>query len=293
MNTDRTKTAPSFSHRRLSAFICGPLFFVVFVSALCAAGQPEFEVASIKPSIPDGRYVGRVLTGGPGSDDPGRVKIVNLTLKGFIGSAWDLYPARIEGPSWINDQHFDIVATLPKGTTYPEMQKMLQNLLIDRFELRLHHESRERKTYRLVVAKNGPKIAAAKADSHSAPDPTNGAGGIDANGYPILRAGSPMAIRGNKARARGQGKSLQDLAELLTKVVGLPVADATGLHGLFDYEVFWDNSGVAGPGMDPDVEHGPDIFTALREQLGLGLETVKGSVDMLVVDSARKMPAEN
>jgi uncharacterized protein (TIGR03435 family) len=71
------------------------------------------------------------------------------------------------------------------------------------------------------------------------------------------------------------------LANSLSQVMGRPVIDNTGLKTKFDYKLVW-----APP--EQMNSTAPSIFTALKEQLGLRMESTKGPVEMLIIDSAEK-----
>jgi uncharacterized protein (TIGR03435 family) len=134
---------------------------------------PRFEVVSVKPvaATPLGSFrPGSRLVcplngcGGPGTHDPGRMTFTYISLKELIQTAYDVRPYQIEAPSWLESVRFDIVATIPLPATRDEVNLMLQNLLADRFRLKLHRSTRELPVYEMVVAKNGPKLMVAVND---------------------------------------------------------------------------------------------------------------------------------
>lgn len=83
---------------------------------------------------------------------------------------------------------------------------------------------------------------------------------------------------------RGEGVPLKRLATALSSALGRPVIDETGLTELYSMELKWSD--------EPAADAGPTIFTALREQLGLKLESKKGAVTTYVVERVEK-PSEN
>src|SRR5262245_56902879 len=128
---------------------------------------PSFEAASIKPSAPmpvggfkPGSRLVCPLTGcgGPGTSDPERIRVPSISLKSLVQTAHNVRPYQIEGPSWLESGRFDIEATIHPGATKDEANLMLQKLLVDRFQLKLHRETRELPIYALVVAKSGPLL---------------------------------------------------------------------------------------------------------------------------------------
>jgi uncharacterized protein (TIGR03435 family) len=272
--------------------------------AQSTAAQPTFDAASVKPAPPpDGRGGRRVgMTGGPGTDTPGRINFENIGLGAVIGKAYNVKYYQIAGPGWFESERFNIIATAPPGTTQEQFRLMLQNLLADRFKLALHKETREMAIYSLGVAKNGPKLK--KATPNPPPDandtadaaPTGGVGKLaaDADGYPALRAGMTMAVMstpaGPRARLANKGH-MEWLVGMLSGQLGRPVIDATGLTGEYDISLYWVPQRP--DSIATDDPSGPDLIAALQQQLGLKLEPKKGPIEVLVVDRAEKIPTEN
>ena len=282
----------------LIAFACG------VGHAQSTGARLTFDAASVKPAPPpDGRGGRRVgMMGGPGTDTPGRINFENVGLGAVIGKAYDVKYYQISGPAWFESERFNIIATVPPGTTQEQFRLMLQNLLADRFKLALHKETREIPIYSLGVAKNGPKLKKATPDNprdaNDAADgePTGGGGKLaaDADGYPALRPGMTMAIMSTPMgpRARLANKEHTEwLAGMLSGQLGRPVVDATGLTGEYDISLYWipqRQDSVAA-----DDPNGPDLMAALQQQLGLKLEPKKGPIEVLVIDHAEKIPTAN
>jgi uncharacterized protein (TIGR03435 family) len=107
--------------------------------------KPAFEVASVKRSGPQAGTVGieGKIIGGPGTADPLHVRGKRVTLFALIRTAYDVASDQISGPGWLQEEHYDITAEVPKGSAKSDVKLMLQNLLADRFRLSLHRESRE------------------------------------------------------------------------------------------------------------------------------------------------------
>jgi uncharacterized protein (TIGR03435 family) len=310
---------------------------LVLASSL-AFGQPapdsklEFEVATVKPSPPPSP--GRMMIGmrgGPGTPDPGQVNYTNFPLKFYITNAYDVKPYQVTGPAWLDTERFDMVAKVPAGATKEQVRGMMQNLLADRFGLKLHHDSKDSQVYELIVEKGGPKFKpsesqddppAPKADS--APPPPPGPPKMGKNGFPQLdRPGMIMMMTisptGPRARLVGKGQTLADLANNLGNQVNRPVVDKTGLPGKYDFNLeFAFEPGSGGPAGLPSLplpppgavgggpagpppgqadsqtaDSAPNIFTAVREQLGLKLDPKKAPLDILVIDQVNKTPTEN
>jgi uncharacterized protein (TIGR03435 family) len=135
--------------------------------------RPTFDAASIRPVAPP---VGPVVPGsrpicpqtgcgGPGTGSPERITFTFTSLKSLIRAAYNVRsPHHIEAPSWMESATFDVVANVPPGATRDQANLMLQNLLVDRFQLKVHRSTRELPIYALVVAKNGPKLKASVND---------------------------------------------------------------------------------------------------------------------------------
>src|SRR5262245_4920220 len=118
-------------------------------SAGAFAQALKFEVASIRPTADDavnGPPIGMRVTGS-------QVRLSGLSLKDYIGMAYDKEPPQVIAPEWAGTQRFEIAATLPAGATRDQIRTMLQALLAERFQLKVHPESREFPVYALVVSK--------------------------------------------------------------------------------------------------------------------------------------------
>jgi bla regulator protein blaR1 len=287
--------------------VAGPFVFgLVSASQSRAQSQPApvamaaFEVASVKPN--KAGQLGMMLRNEPN----GRFIANNVTLKLLMEIAYGVKEAQILGaPGWMDSERFDIEAK-PEDSFSEEMQKLpqdkriersrplLQSLLADRFQLKLHHDTKDLPVYALLVAKSGPKFP-----ESAAPLPTD----APAPGPP-----GPRPQRGTiRMEGRGQlnmtGVGLDQFAEVLSRELGRVVLDKTGLDKRYDFKLRWtpgddDRISKAGEGPDgkpsaapPSDASGPSIFTALQEQLGLKLESQKSPVDTLVIDHVEKPSA--
>jgi uncharacterized protein (TIGR03435 family) len=247
----------------------------IALTALAQTPAPDqsltFEVASIKPAQlpkPDGQ--GRILMrgprGGPGTNDPGRIDYPFMTLKYILITAYNVKNFQISGPSWLDSEHFDITATMPPNTTKEQFQVMLQNLLIDRFGMSVHHEKKELPMYSLVVTKEGKlkestsTASAAPPDSDALPPlPPPGPPKIGPDGFPVppaamtSRPGIFMMMMPGRARLMATAQTMEDLANRLSNQLNRPVADHTGLTGKYDFILTYapdanEGLGRGGPG---------------------------------------------
>ena len=266
---------------------------LVFALPWAALGQTvsnlQFEVATIKPSPPLGS--GRMTVGchgGPGSDDPQLLVCQNWDLANLVAIAYNLDFFHVATPAWMHDVRFDVRAKVPEGTTREQFASMWQNLLADRFKLSAHRETRESQTYDLVVAKGGPKFQPSSVAE--APPPDRGPIRIDDNGYPSYGPGHPgIAFSKGHARIYLPDMTIQFLAMQISAQFAAPVNDLTGLKGKYEISVYWVSDGL----LELSPEAGPSLTEALRDQLGLRLESKKRPADFLVVDHAERVPTDN
>jgi len=269
--------------------------FVVLALQQPGATRPSFEVATVKPSASTDNRI--AILGQPG----GRFVATNATLKMLIGTAWRVRDFQISGgPGWAGTDRWNIEAKAEEGaippaagppdpTVVPPLMLMLQSLIEDRFQLKIHRETKELPVYELVVARSGPKIKASEDQS-----PLSGA--PPQRGGPIPRG----SMRMGRGDLEATGVPVSNFILGLSQQLGRPVIDKTGLKGLYDIKLQWTPEFGQGPVVPggpepprpPADAPGPSIFTAVQEQLGLRLESTKGPVDVLVIDSVQK-PSEN
>ena len=243
------------------------------VKPMAADAPAVFEVATIKPSKPG--TPGKAFT----MRGPHQFATINTSVNDLITVAYGLHVRQVTGgPAWLESNLYDISAE-PEAEGSPnrkQIEAMLQKLLADRFKLAFHRDKKELSVYAIVVAKNGPKL------TKSAGDP-NGLPGLFFRGLGVLPA---------------RNANMSDFAGVMqAAVLDRPVVDQTGLSGRFDFELKWtpDESQFGGRGGSaprdaPDAP--PDLFTAIQEQLGLQLKSVKAPVDVLIIDRVER-PSEN
>jgi uncharacterized protein (TIGR03435 family) len=269
--------------------MCCLKFAAMFIALALYAQttKPEFEAASIKPPTPLGPMGMRAdRKGGPGTADPGMYTCENCPLFWVLSEAYDLQPFEFSGPDWPQNARFDFAAKVPAGTTKDAFRKMLQNLLEERFKLAAHREMKAMTVYEMTVSRGGPKFR--ESTSVDGP-PAAAAGNLqrDADGYPILKAGTTMAVVPGHARIRSDGQTMAWFAHLLSGQLHSPVIDATGLVGKYDFLLSWsfeDNS--AGDAVDA-------LISAVQLELGLKLQQKKGQGEVLMIDRLEKTPSGN
>src|SRR4051812_15441837 len=231
-----------------------------------AAQAPAFDAASVKVNqngSPDST-IGIV----PG----GTYRAINTTLARLIPDAFGVLPFQVTGsPPWLATARYDITARPPADARTEDLPAMLQALLAERFSLKTHRERRDQPIYALVSAetgKLGPKLTRStldcdrvEAEKRMTPECQAMVG--------ISRGGGLLAVK---------GRSLDRLARTLAGVVGRVVLDQSGLTGKYDLDLKWSAGDAAASSNDPE------IFSVVREQLGLRLTAARGPVEMLVID---------
>jgi bla regulator protein blaR1 len=263
-----------------------------------APDVPKFEVASIKPASPGDGMHRLMLT-------PDGTSMQGIPVQMLLHVAFGLDDDRIFGaPSWTKSNRYDIEAKVAPEDA-PRLDKlkaedrraMLLPLLVERFNLKYHHETRELPTFALEVAKGGPKLTISQTEppadlNFPVRTPGQPKGGIDNRGRMMMGPG----------RIESQDTTIDMLAHALSPQLGHTVVDKTGLTGRYDYTLQWtpDNAPPPMPGNNGGPEQadiGNDaaavsLITAIQEQLGLKLESQKGMVDVIVIDHIDP-PSEN
>ncbi len=218
-------------------------------------GQPAFDAVSVKPTEANDH--------GRRAISPGRFELTATTLGGFIRRAYGVRVDQLTGgPSWMETDLWSVFAEADGKPNEAQMNLMLQAALADRFQLRVHRETREANVYALVAAQGQTRLAPSRTDSE--PDRYLRVYSQPPNG---------TVLDGHRAR-------IADLMERLQTLLHQPVIDRTGLPGEYDFKLEF--SGESGP------ERTSSIIGAIRAQLGLKLEITKGPVELLVVDHAEK-----
>ncbi len=260
-----------------------------------AGAKKAFDVASVKPNDRGGRTLVQAL--------PGRLVMTNFSLRRLMLFAYGIQDYQLSGgPNWVASVYYDIEAKADGATSVQEMEgPMLQALLESRFRLVLHRETRQLPIFELTIAKGGAKLTPSKEGScvpyrtDASPPP------VSPDGPRTNYCGFRMGADGANRTLDGTGVSMALLATNLSRTynsnLGRNVMDGTGLSGVFDVHLKWTlddltaasqiaSDGVAGSPV------GLSLSTALQEQLGLKLESVKGPVEVLVVDRIER-PSEN
>lgn len=274
------------------AGLTGLLLFVAGSARGQASANEEFEVATVKPFIPDPNGWAVRTDGGPGTSDPNRIRYLNLTLKSLLATAYGVENYMISGPASLDSgQRWIIEATIRPGATREQVSQMLQNLLLDRFGMVVHHETKTVTVYELTMLRKGPKL---REFVENAPSPADGKLSTrDKDGFVRIRPGLRPIIfaEGGISHVWGGGEAISELVNYLSSVLKAPVIDKTGLSGKYDYNLEFSEA----PGVVADnvADSAPDFTAAVRDQLGLKIESKKGPIDLLVIDHVQKTPTAN
>jgi uncharacterized protein (TIGR03435 family) len=242
------------------------------MKSMAADADPAFEVVTIKPSDPNNRERGFQTRGR-------RVLAVNHTVNDMISFAYGVHVKQIvNGPAWLStDKYYiDGVTDVAGEPNLKQFRSMIQKLLADRFQFKMHREQRVFSVYALTVGKGGPKLTKSLGNPN----------------------GPHNDEFSTSAWMKETNTNMAEFSHSLQYVLDRPVVDQTGLEGRWDFMLRWtpDESQFLAMGVrvqpppdNPDAP--PGLFTAIQEELGLKLEAVKAPVEVLVVDHVERPSA--
>jgi uncharacterized protein (TIGR03435 family) len=279
-----------------------------------AAPRAEFEVVSVKPSEPFTPGLAQSPRFHIGTKVSGtRVDIGRMRLIDLIAQAYGLRQNQIVGPSWLTaaQEAFDVVARMPPEATREQLPQMMQAMLVERFGLAAHKETRDLAGYALLTAKDGPKLTAAEPEAEPAAASAPARRTLSANGR---GGGTPSrqsfteSFDGTTTRYVNPRIDMARLVAMLEPIVDRPVVDMTGLAGLYrialDISVadmrrmlgvppgMGGSSGVASPADLASEPAGRSVSTSLRA-MGLRLEPRRIPMQVVVVDHVEPRPTAN
>jgi uncharacterized protein (TIGR03435 family) len=227
--------------------------------------DPDWEVATVKPSDPDEKHQSFRVSGR-------HVLIERETVETMLVVGYNLQRNQIVGaPDWAKTEDIDVdgVPDVDGQPNVKQFQSLVRKLMVERFGLKMHMEQRPMEVYALTVTKDGPKFAQSKSDPGSLPD---------------------QEVRGDQGfrTLEFTNVSMADFSLMMLTNVERPLVDQTGLKGRYDFKLKYTY----------DEEHAPTdgsapagLFTAIQEQLGLKLEPVKAMAPVMVVDWVEKPSA--
>ncbi len=285
------------------------LLYALHTSAQSTQTRPAFEVASIKlapgcDALP--RRLPKYLND--------RIILSCVTLRNLIRVASNPNGIRgltpidvLGGPSWIDKDTFDLEAKAESPTLITQMTgPMLQRLLEERFQLKVHKEFRNKPVYEMTVVKSNPNMKPSKEGS-CIPRDDNATRAISADPTEFIRnrycGPGPISRNGSTWIIDWYGVSMPEFASQILSAARLdrPVIDKTGLTGQFDFHLEFiretSSSGLMTlngvpvpdfPASSADAANGPSIIVALKEQLGLKLSPANGQLEVIVIDRAEK-----
>ena len=290
--------------------------FLMCSAAWFLAGQtavsPRFEVASLKPSLPPKGIMPPLPQerGGPGTNEPTRLMIRDMSMSFLVTEAYSVLSLDVVGPAWakveypMSTDNFDIDAILPAGASKADYRSMMQNLLAERFGLKVHREKKEAPAYALVVAKGGLKTK----ESPPLPAGVEGGEGLaigkpgkrGEDGFPVTPPGYSgffVHVTAGHTREKHIRSSMDQFARGTRGATNRPGIDRTGLTGVYDFYLDYGNdiggsTNTGGQSVTP-LDQGQGFFQAIESQLGLRLVPATTEIDLLVIDHIERTPLDN
>ncbi len=254
---------------------------IISTALLCGAafGQsteppPAFEAADVHASAPSTNPFmrGGVLRGG-------RYELKSATMVDLIRTAYDVDGETvIGGPSWLESDRYDVIAKAPLSTSPETLRIMLQSLLADRFQLKVHHDSQPLPVYALTVGKRKLQLKE-----------TDGSGEVGCKGQPQAPTAGVVPIQIVSCHNLTMAAFAVRVRQMANAYLDHTVVDLTGLKGSWDFDIRWTARGAL-PAAGPN---GISIFDAVDKQLGLKLELQTAPTPVIVVDHVNQKPTDN
>jgi len=282
---------------------------VILLSGPLLAQSPQFEVASVRPFAPTQGQVAAGL-----HFDGAQVRGVGLSLRDYLATAYRFKATLISGPDWTATERYDIQATLPDGSTKAQVPEMLQALLAERFQVKLHKEKKEFPIFALVLAKGPQKLKELPPDPNE--DKANDEPVGMANVATIAVVGNGVSVTYARGASISVGNNRIEVNKLplwvfcrnLERYSDRQIVDMTGLTGAYtftvdvtpeDYQAMLIRSAVLrGQNIMAEAQKLLDAtpssaLSDALQQVGLKLEARKAPLDVIVIDSALKTPTAN
>jgi uncharacterized protein (TIGR03435 family) len=303
---------------------CSLAVAILLAAAAASAQDPAatpavaFDVVSVRPSNPNPDPANplsqiALMLPQPG----GRFTATNTPLRMLIKTAYELQQdAQLTGgPPDLLAAKYDITARAPVAFIGKELPQLLRTLLADRFKLKTHTESRELPLYDLVLARSdgrlGPDLKPSTSDCSKAEQIAAEQGAALAKGDVASFVGKPRPCSVSTDASggplnllmRGDGQEMKQMVEILSQFTGRTVRDKTGLTGRYDFAMKLDlqmvlalaqrmGANIPAAAANIPQSDGSSLMTALNEQLGLKLESTRGPVDVMIIDSVEAPSAD-
>jgi uncharacterized protein (TIGR03435 family) len=236
------------------------------VPTMSPTADPSFEVATVKPSVPDAKNFGYSW----------RTRLFQArdnTVADLIRFSYQVRQRQIEGgPSWINELHFEVSGE-PDEPGLPSLDQqrlMLRKLLAERFRLGVHIVQKDFPVYALVVDKSPPKInvSAPRVNSHI---------GI-----------SPRELEDGNTAVQFSYITMPEFTDLLMNFIqDRQIVDETGLNGRFDFTVLIPTSTLHG---GDDIDKATAFLVGVQP-LGFKLVPKREPLEVIVIDHLDKPTA--
>jgi uncharacterized protein (TIGR03435 family) len=271
--------------RWLSSGVAIVLLSSVIASPTAQTSKPIFEVVSVKKRDPARPQPIMQLLSNPSVRQNGRYYVPDATVASLIEDGYDVRDFQvIDGPDWMRKDLFEVNARAAGEASREQMRPMVQSLLEERFKLVVRKAQREMTYFELLPVRSDGVLGPNLQQRDDCRDPNT-------------RPNRPRETPVGGIRTSGCG-SMSVIAMLATRAVGVPVIDKTGLVGTFDFFLFASPDSVRdrslpaspdGRAVDPNL---PSFRDGLRDQLGLKLESARGPLEVLVIESVQQ-PTEN
>jgi len=236
-----------------------------FAVAIAISGvsfaQDSLSAVSVRAATSDAD--GSYCRGGPETADPGHFKCRDAPLMLLICLAYQVQYYQVSGPHWLEEDGYDIDATVPPKATRAQFLLMFQNLLASSFHLALHHASKESTIHALVLAKGGMKMQQNNAGAPS---------------FDVTNKEESVVVTGRR-------QPIGSLVGFLSLKMGVsgPVIDETGLTGEYNFTLEYTPAEIL-----TGARYKVSLGDALQAQLGLKLENKRGPIEVLQIDYAEK-----
>jgi uncharacterized protein (TIGR03435 family) len=288
----------------IGAFLLSQNYWLVWAQGL--QERASFEVASVKAvpasvsqspmakmieTMQDAYPLGFIPMSGP------NVRIRSLSLTSIVALALRVRRRDVVAPGWMSDQFFDIDASPARDAPAGAIGQMLPSLLVERFGLQYHPETRSEKGYALVVdgvlrikptaqGPDGPgeSVAAMKSAADGPPMPPKESAALN-----LARAAQKQSTeRTSSSSFTLKDSTLLKLADALAREVKAPVADMTGLTGKYDFSLAFSTSAEGG-----EFDSLDGSLTRSMKELGLRLDRRMVPRAVIVIDKIAKNPTAN